>query len=206
MTTSWVQEDANWNLRRAGTAWTSAGGDLGPAALVQSVPNIVGAKVSFDVTALVQAAVSGATSSRYTRLALADLGVSTNNSYREYFSSKAVDPSVRPVLRVVYGGTERSSTPSTPSAPSAVPEHLELPSTPTCPVTLDKVSLSVGQTEANWNINVTAAADCAWAATSDADWLVVKSTSPRRRSPTATRRCAPSPTPSRRPSAPVMSP
>jgi hypothetical protein len=40
------------------------------------------------------------------------------------------------------------------------------------------VSISVGQTEANWIINVTAAADCAWAATSDADWLVVKSTLP----------------------------
>ena len=72
---------------------------------MQNVPNVAGAKVNFDVTALVRAAVSGASSSRYTRLALADLGASTNNSYREYFSSKAVDPSVRPVLRVVYGGT-----------------------------------------------------------------------------------------------------
>ena len=109
MTTSWVQEEANWNVRRSGTAWTSAGGDLGPAALAQSVPNVVGAKVSFDVTALVQAAVSGGGASRYTHLALADLGASTNNSYREYFSSKAVDPSVRPALRIVYGGA-----PSTP--------------------------------------------------------------------------------------------
>ena len=79
MTSSWVQEEATWNARRAGIAWTSAGGDLGPAALVQNVTNVTGAKVSFDVTALVRAAVSGATTSRYTRLALADLGASTNN-------------------------------------------------------------------------------------------------------------------------------
>jgi len=118
-TTSWVQEEANWNMRRVGTAWTSTGGDLGPAALVQSVPNVAGAKVNFDVTALVRAAVSGASSSRYTRLALADLGVSTNNSYREYFSSKAIDPSVRPVLRIVYGGAVNApSTPSTSSTSS----------------------------------------------------------------------------------------
>ena len=44
------------------------------------------------------------------------------------------------------------------------------------PVTLDKAGLSVGSTEANWIINVTTAATCAWTATSDAAWLVVKST------------------------------
>ena len=169
VTLSWLQEEATWNRARAGSAWTSAGGDLGPAALVQNVPNVVGGQVSFDVTALVRAAVSGKTSSRYTRIALADLGASTNDSYREYFSSKAVDPSVRPVLRVVYGGTA-ASTPTPPVVPPPAPVF--------CPVTLDKSSLSVGQTEANWSVNVTAAAACAWSATSDADWLVVKSTSP----------------------------
>ena len=176
MTMSWVQEEATWNLRRAGTAWTSAGGDLGPDALVQRVPNLAGAKVNFDVSALVRAAVSGAASSRYTRLALADLGASTNNSYREYFSSKAIDPSVRPVLRVVYGGTATSSTTTTVTPPTVA-------ATPTitaaaCPVALDKTGLSVGQSEANWSVTATAAATCAWSATTDADWLVVKSTVP----------------------------
>ena len=70
---SWVQEAATWSVRRPGIAWTTAGGDLGPAALVQNVPNVGDARVSFDVTALVRSAVSGASSSRYTRLALADL-------------------------------------------------------------------------------------------------------------------------------------
>ncbi|MGH9140651.1 MAG: DNRLRE domain-containing protein [Vicinamibacterales bacterium] len=175
VTTSWVQEEATWNLRRSGNTWISAGGDLGPAALVQDVPNVVGAKVGFDVTALVRAAVSGADSSRYTRVALADLGVSTNNSYREYFSSKAIDPSVRPVLRIVYGGTATTSTGST-AATAPIPAGVIAAAT--CPVVLDKASLSVGQAEANWSVNVTAAAGCAWTVTGDADWLVVKSTSP----------------------------
>jgi endonuclease/exonuclease/phosphatase family metal-dependent hydrolase len=168
ITASWVAEDATWNVRRGSTAWTSAGGDLGPAALVQDVPNVVGAKVSFDVTALVKAAVSGVSSSRYTRLALVDFGAPTDNSNREYFSSKAIEPSVRPVLRVVYGGTAPPPPPIVP--PPVVP--------PPCPVTLDKSTLTVGQTEANWSINLTTASTCAWSATSDADWLIVKSTMP----------------------------
>ena len=71
------------------------------------------------------------------------------------------------MLTVVYGGTATTTTTTTPPPPPAF-----------CPVALDKASLSVGSTEANWSINVTTAATCAWSATSDADWLVVKSTSP----------------------------
>jgi hypothetical protein len=48
-----------------------------------------------------------------------------------------------------------------------------------CPVTLDKTSLLVGAAEANWVINVTTAdSACAWTASADAPWLVIKSTSP----------------------------
>ena len=178
VTSSWVQEDATWNLRRPGLPWISPGGDLGPAALEQKVPGTVGAKVNFDLTALVRRAVSGAESSRYTRVALADLGNSTSDSYREYFSSKAIDPAVRPVLRVVYGGSPAAPPPATVTAPAPPAIATPVVTASTCPVTLDKSSLSVGQNEANWSINVTAAVDCAWGATSDADWLVVKSTSP----------------------------
>jgi hypothetical protein len=46
-------------------------------------------------------------------------------------------------------------------------------------VTLDRTAQSVGGGEANWIINVAAPnAVCSWVATSDAAWLVVKSTSP----------------------------
>jgi hypothetical protein len=46
-------------------------------------------------------------------------------------------------------------------------------------VTLDATSKNVGANEANWVITVTAPdSTCTWTATSDADWLVVKSTTP----------------------------
>jgi endonuclease/exonuclease/phosphatase family metal-dependent hydrolase len=171
VTTSFLEAEATWNRNRAGQAWTSAGADLGVAGFVRNVPNVAGAKVSFDVTALVRAAVSGATSSRYTRVALVDDGTVSDGSDREFFSTEAIDPSVRPVLTVVFGGTA-----TTTIAPAVVVAATT--TTAACAVALDKTILSVGQTEANWSINVTAAAACAWSATSDAEWLVVKSTMP----------------------------
>ena len=153
VTTAFVAAETTWTLRQAGTAWTTAGGDLSAEAARQSVSNVAGAKASFDATGLVQAALRGVNGSRSTRLALADLGASTNASYHEFYSSKAVDPAVRPVLTIVY----------------------DVPAPP-CAATLDKTSLAVGAGEANWTITVTTA--CAWSATSDAAWLVVKSTAP----------------------------
>jgi endonuclease/exonuclease/phosphatase family metal-dependent hydrolase len=168
VTMSFAEAETTWNLRRGGTLWASAGGDFGAEAFRQVVTNVAGAKVNFDVTALVQAAVSGATSSRYTRIALADLGASTPGSYREYHSSEALDPLVRPALTVVYGGT---ATTNPPAAPVAVPATM-------CGVALDKAAFTVGVGEANWTISVSTAADCAWRAVSDVEWLVVRSTTP----------------------------
>src|SRR6185436_10276083 len=48
---------------------------------------------------------AGGGASRYTRLALADLGASTSASYREFYASEAVNAAVRPVLTIVYGGS-----------------------------------------------------------------------------------------------------
>jgi len=102
VTTSFVPGEATWNVRLAGTAWGTQGGDLGPLAFQRVVTNTPGTIVAFDVTPIVQSAVS-ASGSRSTRLALADLGASTAASYREYFASEAADPLVRPALTVVYG-------------------------------------------------------------------------------------------------------
>jgi len=117
VTTSFVQEEATWNIRRTSTAWTTVGGDFGPQAAVVAVPNTVGAKVRVDVTALVQAAINSS-ASRYTRVGLSDVGASTSASYREYYSSKALDPSVRPVLTVVYGGASTPTQPPTQPPPT----------------------------------------------------------------------------------------
>jgi endonuclease/exonuclease/phosphatase family metal-dependent hydrolase len=111
VTTSFLEEEATWNLRRVSTAWASAGGDLGAESSRLAVPNAAGAKVNFNVTALVQAAVAGGNSSRYTRIALADLGASTSASYREFYSSEAINASLRPVLTVVYGGSSTTNPP-----------------------------------------------------------------------------------------------
>jgi endonuclease/exonuclease/phosphatase family metal-dependent hydrolase len=103
VTASFRQNEATWNQRKTSTPWTAAGGDLGSMLTQRSVPNVAGTKVKFDVTAVVRAAVSGATTSRYTRIALVDLGVASAGAVRGFYSNKAVDPAVRPVLTVVYG-------------------------------------------------------------------------------------------------------
>jgi endonuclease/exonuclease/phosphatase family metal-dependent hydrolase len=105
ITASFVPAEATWNIRRAGYAWTTAGGDFGPMAVSQTVSNVSGTKVSINVTALVQKAVSSGTlSSRYTRIGLVDTGASSAGSLREFYSAQAVDPAMRPALTVVYSG------------------------------------------------------------------------------------------------------
>jgi endonuclease/exonuclease/phosphatase family metal-dependent hydrolase len=115
---SFTQGEATWNVRRTATPWSTPGGDLGALSGQQSVTNVVGSRVSFDLTAIVQCAVNSA-SSRYTRVALADLGASTSASYREYYSMKASDPAARPVLTVIYAG-DSANPPLPPPPPPGV--------------------------------------------------------------------------------------
>jgi endonuclease/exonuclease/phosphatase family metal-dependent hydrolase len=113
---SFVPGEATWNMRRAGYAWITAGGDFGPMAMSQTVANVAGTKVSVNVTALVQKAVSGTLSSRYTRIGLVDTGASSAGSLREVYSSQAVDPAVRPALTVVYSGDTPALDTAKPAA------------------------------------------------------------------------------------------
>jgi len=102
----------SWYTRKSGLRWVTAGGDLAEKWAETSVGAAVGSKVTFDITALVQRVVKGTYgSSRYTRMALVDLGGGSNTSYKEFYNSESTDVSVRPALTVVYGGT--SSTPTT---------------------------------------------------------------------------------------------
>lgn len=111
--TSWEDNEVTWRVRRTSTYWGSAGGDLGSRVTEKSVGNAAGTKVSFDVTPLVQQAVSGALgSSRYTRIALVDLDGATSDSWRAYYTSYDSDSSVRPTLKVTYGSTTTSPTPT----------------------------------------------------------------------------------------------
>jgi endonuclease/exonuclease/phosphatase family metal-dependent hydrolase len=114
---SWTEDQVTWNHRRTGDAWQTPGGDYGSKLDDAVVSNVAGTKVTFDVTALVKAAVAGDLgASRYTRVALVDLDESTSDSYRVYAAPNDSTTSARPVLKVVYGGT--TTTPPTTSSTS----------------------------------------------------------------------------------------
>jgi len=105
VTSPYDQSAATWNARKSGVRWSQGGGDLGARYDVRSVTNTAGSKVTFDLTALVQAVVRGDfnASSRYTRVELIDEGASSQNSYKQMYSDEASDPAVRPTLTIVYG-------------------------------------------------------------------------------------------------------
>jgi endonuclease/exonuclease/phosphatase family metal-dependent hydrolase len=110
-TQSWTEDQVTWNRRRSGDSWLAAGGDYGSKLDQAVVSNVAGSKVTFDVTALVKAAVAGDLgSSRYTRIALMDLDASTADSYRVYVSPNDPSASSRPVLKVTYGGSTPTGT------------------------------------------------------------------------------------------------
>ena len=97
---------ATWVKRKSSDRWASEGGDFDTKFAEASVGSSVGAKVNFDVTALVQNVVSEKYgSSRYTRVGLRDLGSGSDTSYKEFYASEASDSSKRPLLTIVYGGS-----------------------------------------------------------------------------------------------------
>jgi endonuclease/exonuclease/phosphatase family metal-dependent hydrolase len=109
---SYEEAQATWKVRNSSTTWSSAGGDYAEKWASATVTNSVGSRVTFDVAALVQAAVNGQFGSRYTRIALIDTGAASKDSYKQYFSSRAADASVRPVLTVTYGSAAATPPPS----------------------------------------------------------------------------------------------
>jgi endonuclease/exonuclease/phosphatase family metal-dependent hydrolase len=113
-----VTGQTNWLYFRSGQAWSSPGGDLGPSFGATYVASAVGSTYTFDVTQLVQRTVNGEFGSRYTRMALVDTGGSSSGSYKEFYSTRATDSSVRPRLVVTYGGSG-STTSSTTSTSSS---------------------------------------------------------------------------------------
>ena len=117
VSTSFDEGAVTWHRRTSdGARWASAGGDLAARYDTASVNTSVGSRVNFDLTTLVREVVSGRHgSSRYTRVAIVDGGSSSAASYKEFHSSEASDPSVRPVFRVVYGTPTAAPAPSTSS-------------------------------------------------------------------------------------------
>ena len=103
---------ANWNQSKAGKKWSKAGGDIGARYDTASISSASGPKVTFDVTALVQAVVRGDfdPSSRYTRIELIDEGGGSRDSYKQIYSDEATTVALRPTLKIAYGTATSGST------------------------------------------------------------------------------------------------
>ncbi len=124
VSSSYEEVATTWNARNASTAWGTSGGDLAERHALASVTSVSGSRVTFDLTALVQGVVNGTFgSSRYSRVALVDAGGASKESYKEYFSDEAGDPSVRPVLTVTLG---TAPTPLPAPAPSTTGVQLRV--------------------------------------------------------------------------------
>ena len=114
---SFDERYANWYTRKSGLRWATSGGDLAEKWAEASVGDTVKTRISFDITSLVQNVVNAKyDDDRYTRMALVDLGGPNHYSYREFYNSEFSDPSVRPVLKVVYG-TKAPAPKPTPKDP-----------------------------------------------------------------------------------------
>ena len=120
---SYNEWEATWHLRKSGKYWPSAGGAVQEVAARQSVTATPGSKVTFDVTSVVQGIVSGryGSSSRYARFLVADMGGSSREGYKQYYSDEAGDASVRPVLTITLGSGSSSPTPTPTPTPTPQP-------------------------------------------------------------------------------------
>ena len=148
LASAWDESAGTWYRRKTtGEQWTTAGGDLGARYAEAAVGSVGGTRVTFDLTRLVQETVNGTHSSRYTRVALVDTGSSSPASYKEFYSSEAADPSVRPQLTVVYG-----------SAPAPAPVAV-----PTTSGTLKVL---------HWNIHYGIGTNGAYGIDKHVDWIV----------------------------------
>jgi endonuclease/exonuclease/phosphatase family metal-dependent hydrolase len=117
VTNSFTETETTWNVRRSAEKWLSAGGDIATKLSTQTVSDVVGSKVTFNVTTLVKAAVAGQLgSSRYTRVLLVDLDAPTNLSWRSYYTATESNTALRPTLKVTYGGSAPAPTTTTSSS------------------------------------------------------------------------------------------
>ena len=108
--TSWDENEVTWKVRRTATNWAAAGGDLGTKLTEKAVCNAAGTKVSFDITPLVQQAVSGAWSLGDIRALPLSTHSSMSESWRAYHTSYDASSSARPTLRVTYGSSTTTAT------------------------------------------------------------------------------------------------
>ena len=115
-----LESEATWMTRMDQDRWSAPGGDVAENYGTAWSSNVPGAKVTFNVTALVQKTSDGAFESRYTRILLADDGLEAKESYREYYGSEEPTASRRPTLTIVTGSAASSPPPPSSSTGSTL--------------------------------------------------------------------------------------
>jgi endonuclease/exonuclease/phosphatase family metal-dependent hydrolase len=120
VTQAFQASDATWIRRQYSENWSTPGGDVDVQYGAGYPSNVAGARVTFDITSLVQRTVNGDFGSRYTRILLADAGAAVKESYREYYQSEDGTASRRPTLTVVLGTTTSSPPPTSSPSTSTI--------------------------------------------------------------------------------------
>ena len=118
VTNSFQEAEATWVRRQGSDNWSTPGGDTSGVFATANASNTNGARVSFNVTSLVQRTVNGEFGSRYTRILLADSAAEAKESYREYYPSEDSVAGRRPTLTIVLGTTTTPPPSSPPPSPS----------------------------------------------------------------------------------------
>ncbi|HEX5473874.1 MAG TPA: DNRLRE domain-containing protein [Vicinamibacterales bacterium] len=106
---SFDEPAVTWDRRKIGIDWTYPGVDVVDAYATATATSAAGSKVTFDVTRQVQTVEKGTYGSRYARFLIADMGGSSRDSYRQYYSAEASNASDRPTL-IVTSGSGTSDT------------------------------------------------------------------------------------------------
>ena len=120
LTASYDQATVTWNGPRTGETWSQPGGDRGARYDLQTITAEADSRVTFDITALVQAVVRGDFgASRYTRLIIVDEGEGerTRLTYKQIWSGAAPDAAQRPTLTVTTGTAAPPPAPEPPPIP-----------------------------------------------------------------------------------------
>jgi endonuclease/exonuclease/phosphatase family metal-dependent hydrolase len=109
---SFDEWSVTWRQRRTSTSWENPGVDIVDGSCSQaSVTSTTGSRVTFDVTAQVQKVINGAYGSRFARFLVGDVGGSSRDSYKAYYSNNDPNSAVRPTLIVTIGTTTTTTTP-----------------------------------------------------------------------------------------------
>jgi endonuclease/exonuclease/phosphatase family metal-dependent hydrolase len=118
--------EANWRKRKASLYWSTPGGSRKERIGQATVKGVVGSRVSYDVTGVVQKIVNGAYgSSRYLRVLITDEGASSRGSYKEFYSMEAGN-GLGPTLTVTLGTSGSKSTASPVPAPTTTSSTLNV--------------------------------------------------------------------------------